>query len=124
MNNRRRRLLTLMGGLPACLGVPPSQILRADESIGINPPVENPGPDVERAIKLIKAALAPLSEDKPLTLDEIFLSMPELKSIQGNNVQLALRYLLWHQDVQEVENGHIAKYRLFRSAAEHHTKPT
>jgi hypothetical protein len=118
MNNRRRRLLTLIGVLPMTLSNPRGQSLQSDEATPVAPPVSNITPDLKLAEQLIKRALWDLSEDKALTLNEISASQPDLKTVTGNTVQLALRDLLWHNTIEEVDDDNTRKFRRVRSAKE------
>jgi hypothetical protein len=117
MDHRRRRIIAIIGTFPLYTGTSPHHILHARESIPIDPPVSQPPPpEIQRAEEHIKAALKDASEDKPISLTEIYRRRPELRSVSDGNVQLALRDLLWRKDIEEVDDKTPPEFRLVRSS--------
>jgi len=103
MDERRRRILTIISAVSSFALVSWHRPLYAKEPTPLKSPVPDPmPPEIARAEGLIVSVLKQGgSEDKSFTLAEILDLRPELRSISESDLKLAILDLRFKKSIEE-----------------------
>jgi len=127
MDERRRRIITIISSMSALTLVHTLRPLYGLEPIPEVPPVPNPPPPtIQRAEALILDALKKIPEDKSLTMEEILTQQSALRAVSEQDMHLSILDLRFHSKIEECDgdfpppeeacdhNGTATRFRLWR----------